>query len=646
MINQTGFTTCIRKESNFYPVFEILDFLNEKLPKRSVKEQEKGENMSVWIKTTTGKITALLVAAVAVVAVGAAVLLMGEKEESYRTISVEETNGTSVVVSADKSVDAYEGMHLYSGDDVTVKESADMTMLLDMDKYVYAEENTHFSLEATGDETSNNTVIHLDEGAVLNRLADKLESGSVYQVDTPNSTMSVRGTVFWVCVTMDEEGIITTKLDVFDGSVELKLKNEKGELNGDNYTIKSGEAVQIRNYNLILNNDDNPDLNTIKKEDNTIENEDYLTINKDNTIKNEDNLIIKEDDFIRKINYEELSKKTILKLISYIEDGEILCNTIEEIKDFTGLEEHKWETVVTTEATCAREGEEQKVCSICGEVAKVTKTPKLSHTAGEWTTLTEATCTTPGVREQLCTVCGERIGKEETPATGHTMGAWTTLSEATCTAAGAQTRSCTICGGATETRNVAALGHSMSGWGITQPATCTANGIQMQSCTRCGASEVSSIAATGHNMSGWTVTKTATCTEAGSQTRTCTTCGMTEASAIAATGHTPGRWAETVPATCVTAGTRTTNCTVCGATITESIAANPSAHSLPETAQHLSHNATLNADGRTATITAICECENEGCNGVETTITTSAEVKNREVGTFALCTCGEEVPIG
>ena len=69
-----------------------------------------------------------------------------------------------------------------------------------MDKYVYAQEDTHFWLEASGSSESSKTVIYLDEGAVLNRIKNPLENGSVYQVDTPNSTMAVRGTVFWVVV--------------------------------------------------------------------------------------------------------------------------------------------------------------------------------------------------------------------------------------------------------------------------------------------------------------------------------------------------------------------------------------------------------------------------------------------------------------
>ena len=53
---------------------------------------------------------------------------------------MQETNGTTVVLDAKKtSTNAYKGMHLVAGNDVTVQKISDLTMLFDMDKYMYAE---------------------------------------------------------------------------------------------------------------------------------------------------------------------------------------------------------------------------------------------------------------------------------------------------------------------------------------------------------------------------------------------------------------------------------------------------------------------------------------------------------------------------
>ena len=152
--------------------------------------------MGKLLKTAKGKLIALI-SGVSIVAAGVGVIIfLLNGEESYRTISVEEVNGKTIVVNEQNAnTEAYQGMHLYSGDDVTVQQQSDMTLLLDMDKYVYAEENTHFWLEATGNDSKNSTVIHLEEGAVLNRIKNKLENGSVDEGDTPNTTMSIRGTL-------------------------------------------------------------------------------------------------------------------------------------------------------------------------------------------------------------------------------------------------------------------------------------------------------------------------------------------------------------------------------------------------------------------------------------------------------------------
>ena len=171
----------------------------------------------------------------------------GQAGDSARTIVVEETNGTTVVLDESKaSTNAYKGMHLFSGSDVTVQLASDMTMLLDMDKYLYAEEKTHFWLEASGSSDSSKTVIFLDEGAVLNRIKNPLENGSVYQVDTPNSTMAVRGTVFLVRVWIGTDGQVYSDVQVLDGSVKIDLKNTRGEYNGVSETITAGQAAAIR----------------------------------------------------------------------------------------------------------------------------------------------------------------------------------------------------------------------------------------------------------------------------------------------------------------------------------------------------------------------------------------------------------------
>lgn len=558
--------------------------------------------MGALFKTTKGKIITLI-CGVGVIAVGVTIALFLLKgEESYRTISVEEVNGTSIVVNdRNKSKEAYQGMHLYSGDDVTVQQQSDMTLLLDMDKYVYAEENTHFRLEATGDSLKSNTVIHLDTGAVLNRIENKLEEGSAYQVDTPNSTMSIRGTVFRVVVFVGEDGLTYTLLEVYEGVVQADLKDLQGNYNGVTETFYEGEAAWIR------------------------ADQDFSEF-----------IVSEGESVVQQIQYKELPMGTVNELLDYIEEGEELCIGKDLLKDYTGLEEHKWEKKTIREATCSLEGEEGLVCSVCQETSEITTIPKLSHTEGDWDTVVEATCEEPGSQNKVCTVCGEILETKEIEALGHIMGEWKVTKEATCEIAGSRSRSCTVCGGGTETRAIAALGHTMGEWSVTKEATCDSAGSESRSCTVCGGgTETREIGPTGHSMGDWAVINLATCVATGSESRSCTVCGATETQEIAATGHTMGAWTIDIPADCVNSGTKSRSCTVCGAKETQTIEA--TGHNFVLSSHGVG---ILNDDQKTGTVDVYYTCSNANCQ--LTKKETHAFTFDMVTG-IATCECGVEI---
>ena len=95
------------------------------------------------------------------------------------------------------------------------------------------------------------------------------------------------------------------------------------------------------------------------------------------------------------------------------------------------------------------------------------------------------TCTEAGEQEIICTSCGEVIATQTIPATGHSFSEWVTTTEPTCTEVGEQTRTCSTCG-ATETQKVPAKGHTPGEWVITKEPTRTEEGERTQSCTVCG----------------------------------------------------------------------------------------------------------------------------------------------------------------
>ncbi len=135
------------------------------------------EVLKAALKTTKGKAIAIgSGATVAAVSITAAVLMQGE---GFRSIAVQEVTGTVSIVGMQNNGQAYVGEHLYSGDDVTVGDASELTMCMDNDKYVYADANTHFMLEASADKDDSLIKIYLDAGSELNELQNKLDPNEV-----------------------------------------------------------------------------------------------------------------------------------------------------------------------------------------------------------------------------------------------------------------------------------------------------------------------------------------------------------------------------------------------------------------------------------------------------------------------------------
>ncbi len=234
------------------------------------------------------------VAVLAVLGVGALIFILTNKTAAYRLIKVFEIDGNATVTRADiGDLEAYANMVLESGDSVFLDEGT-MTLKLDEDKYVYVEEQTKFTLEATGDSVNSKTSIQLTQGAITNEIQNKLSEDSTYEINTPNSTMSVRGTVYRVTVYSDENGVKYTKIAVFSGSVATDLLYPDGTSSGNETMVEKGKQVIIF-------------------EDSTTT--DYLTDVED-------------------IDYSDLPESVIKKLIEISENGTELSLTTDELKTY------------------------------------------------------------------------------------------------------------------------------------------------------------------------------------------------------------------------------------------------------------------------------------------------------------------------
>lgn len=467
--------------------------------------------MKSFLGSTKGRIIAG-VATLVVVGVIVAVFLLGNS--GYRTIAVEELNGITKVANNGASSEAYVGQHFKKGDDVTVTEASDLTLSLDLDKYVYAKENTHFWIEASGKNADTRTTIHLDEGSVLCRIDNKLGDAGSFDIDTPNATMSVRGTVFKVECFSDDNGRTYTVVDVLEGQVYSQVKMEDGQNTEESRVLSAGESAIVHS---------DPSFSEFIKPENL---EGFLKENSN---------IIGEIDFSR------YSQNEAVFLGKAIEAGRELCISKELLFDIVGLTEHdfsiKGEEVA---ATCTEEGYYYEICSICGIESEKHIIDKLAHDYDA-----DMVCKSCGKEEKQIKeeVAEEELQSDTTDvvtntnekadpcANGHTMVS--NVVKATCVADGYEEKVCSVCGYKGERTELKATGHN---YVITrQEPTCDVDGLQYHTCSNCGDMWADVIPAVGHD---WNHSHAdASCMSEGFDSDSCSRCGAGTYKAIPATGH-------------------------------------------------------------------------------------------------------------
>ena len=188
------------------------------------------------IVITAGVLVAIIVALV--------LFLTVFRKDAYRILKVFEYSGKASVTRQDiGNIEPYNNMVLESGDTVALDEGK-LVLLADEDKYIHLEEGTELVLNATGSSDTSKTTIELKSGAITNDIQNKLSEGSSYEVNTPNSTMSVRGTIFRVEV-YEENGIKYTRVSVFEGKVASRLIYKNGDVADNEVTIEKGKEVLI-----------------------------------------------------------------------------------------------------------------------------------------------------------------------------------------------------------------------------------------------------------------------------------------------------------------------------------------------------------------------------------------------------------------
>ncbi len=189
-------------------------------------------------------IGAVVAAAAAVVV--ACVVLIGGKNETYRSIMVYQINGNATITRERVGeMAAYENLMLQSGDMVAVASDSSMRLKLDDDKYVLAEQDTLMNIVAEGNDENARTFIDLQKGSVTSEIQNKLKDGASYEVNTPNSIMAVRGTIFRVDVEIDENKNTNTKLTVFQGTVGVRTIMPDGTVSEEEIKVEAGNELTV-----------------------------------------------------------------------------------------------------------------------------------------------------------------------------------------------------------------------------------------------------------------------------------------------------------------------------------------------------------------------------------------------------------------
>lgn len=438
--------------------------------------------MKTFLTSAKGKVVA---GVVTVAVIGAVIAGLLFSNRGYRTIAVEELNGTTTIINNNVSTVAYVGQHLKSGDDASVEGASDLTLALDTDKYVYAKEMTHFWIEAEGKENDSRTSIHLAEGSTLCRIDNKLGDAEKFDVETSNATMSVRGTVFGTECYTEAGGDTYTIVDVYEGEVFVQVKLENGQNTEQSRLLKAGERAIIRSNN---------DFSEFVEPDNGDEG----------------------------IEYHDLTQAQARFLGSAIDSGRVLSISKELLYDIVEITEHNYsEKGEIVEATCTEDGYYYDICSVCGRQGEKHIIKKIPHTfvkneAGEDT--------------EVCLVCGtadESLGAADeaklaeaasiTPEAAKAPEKDNKADDRTKQTADAKPTATPV----PQKVDPCAKGHTFEI--KSSPATCTEDGVEYHICKYCGYTVADYIPALGHSYTSSSAD--ATCTSDGYHSEYCTRCG-------------------------------------------------------------------------------------------------------------------------
>ncbi|MCR5322239.1 MAG: FecR domain-containing protein [Lachnospiraceae bacterium] len=160
------------------------------------------------------------------------------ESKSIKDITVFEKSGTVSVVRSKKTVKATKDMKLKNDDYSIVGDDSFLRLCLDDKSYAYFESGTEFAVSKAW---FSKVKICMTKGEMILEVQKKLDKEDSVDVITPNTSMSIRGTVVAIKTIPETDGKTTTINYILEGSAEITYKDKKTKKN-KTITLKAGEG--------------------------------------------------------------------------------------------------------------------------------------------------------------------------------------------------------------------------------------------------------------------------------------------------------------------------------------------------------------------------------------------------------------------
>lgn len=168
------------------------------------------------------------VLAILMVAAGAVVLSLYFGGDTARKLVVSDISGMAHIYREGKNMNAGKNSRIYNGDVITTDKNSSLRINIDSDKYIWVEPDSSVYIYFTDVADKGSISVNLTKGSVLCQLNNKLRKNAEFVLKTPNSSVSVRGTVFraefdYLQEFMGYKNAMVTQVQNFDGTVSLQL---------------------------------------------------------------------------------------------------------------------------------------------------------------------------------------------------------------------------------------------------------------------------------------------------------------------------------------------------------------------------------------------------------------------------------------